>query len=262
MIRHGRSTVLAASFAFVLAACGGQTPPPPAAEPEPAPAPAPAAEPAPVVPAPVPAATPAPAPVQHAPAPAPKPAAPAPKPAAPPAPNVTAFVVPAGTEIVVDIHPGLSSKTSILGQKFTGTVTQAVAVEGHEAIAVGSTLHGTVQEVKSAAHWDKGGLLVLAFDQLTLPSGESFPMQSSLQFEGKSGSTGKRAGIIGGSAAGGAILGKVIGKDTKDAAIGAVIGGAIGTGIAAGQKGEEVEIPDAASLTIQLSQAVEVKVPA
>jgi len=260
MIRTSRSTLLAATLASLLAACGGQTPAPPAAAPEPAPAPAPAAaEPQPAAPAPAPANTPPPA--QHS-APAPKPAAPAPKPAAPAAPKSVAFTVPAGTEIVVEIQPGLSSKTSALGDKFTGTVTQAVAVEGHQAIAVGSKIHGTVQDVKSAAHWDKGGLLVLAFDQLTLPSGESFPMQSSLQFEGKSGSTGKRAGIIGGSAAGGAILGKVIGKDTKDAAIGAVIGGAIGTGIAAGQKGEEVEIPAAASLTIQLSQAVEVKVPA
>ncbi len=68
------------------------------------------------------------------------------------------------------------------------------------------------------------------------------------------GSGGKKAAIIGGSAAGGLLLGKVLGKDSKGAAL---IGGAIGTAVAGGTKGKESIINADEEVSVSLEHAAQ-----
>ena len=176
-----------------------------------------------------------------------------PQPVAPEAVRVT---VAEGTEIHVTLSTEVGSATSQPGDTLSARTTTAVLAGGRIAIPEGSTIHGRVTEVAPATKGlkvsEKGGAVVLSFNEVTTPRGDSTPMYASLVSVASS--KGKTAGIIGGSAAGGAILGKILGGDTKDAVIGAVVGGGIGTGIAAGTKGKELVIPAGADLVITLDQ--------
>jgi hypothetical protein len=160
----------------------------------------------------------------------------------------------------VTLSTGVGSETSQVGDSLSATTTAAVLVGDRVAIPMGSTIRGRVADVTSGTKGlkvsEKGGTVALAFDKVTTPRGFSTAMSGSIASIANS--SGKTAGIIGGSAAGGALLGKILGGSTKDAAIGAVVGGGIGTAIAAGTKGKELKIPAGTNLVIVLDQAMNI----
>jgi len=170
------------------------------------------------------------------------------------------LTVPQGTEMHVTLSTAIGSETSQVGDSLTATTTNAVMVGGRTAIPAGSIIRGRVADVQPGTKGlhisEKGGSVVLAFEKVTTPRGDSEPMSASLTQMASA--TGKTAGIIGGSAAGGALLGKILGGSTKDAALGAVLGGGIGTGIAAGTKGKELKIPAGTDLTLTLDEALRI----
>ncbi len=180
--------------------------------------------------------------------------------AAPHAVQTARLTVPQGTELHVTLSTAIGSETSQVGDTLTATTTNTVMVGDRTAIPEGSIIRGRVAEVTQSTKGlhisEKGGSVVLAFEKVTTPRGDSEPMSASLT--SMASSTGKTAGIIGGSAAGGAILGKILGGSTKDAALGAVLGGGIGTGIAAGTKGKELKIPAGTDLTLTLDQSLKI----
>jgi hypothetical protein len=149
-----------------------------------------------------------------------------------------------------------------VGDSLSATTTTPIVVGDRVAIPTGSTIHGQVTGVGPATKGldisEKGGVIVLAFDKITTPRGQSTSLSASLADFAKSGK--KTAGIIGGSAAGGALLGKILGGETKDAVLGAVLGGGIGTGIAAGTKGKELEIPAGTELLLTLDESLSISV--
>ena len=175
---------------------------------------------------------------------------------APRAVQAVRLTVPQGTEVHVTLSTPVGSETSQVGDSLTATTTNAIVVGDRTAIPAGSIIRGRVTHVtpgtKGLKISEKGGTVVLSFDKVTTPGGDSEPMSASLT--SMASSTGKTAGIIGGSTAGGALLGKILGGDTKDAALGAVVGAGIGTGIAAGTKGKAVKIPAGTDLTLTLDQ--------
>lgn len=179
---------------------------------------------------------------------------------APRAVQTARLTVPQGTEVHVTLSTAVGSETSQVGDALTATTTNAVMVGGRTAIPAGSIIRGRVSDVvqgtKGLDISEKGGSVVLSFEKVTTPRGDSEPLSASLTRMASS--TGKTAGIIGGSAAGGAILGKILGGSTKDAAIGAVVGGGIGTGIAAGTKGKELKIPAGTDLVLTLDEPLKI----
>jgi len=174
----------------------------------------------------------------------------------PRASEVVRVTVPQGTELQVTLSTAVGSETSQVGDHLTATTTAPVVVGDRVAIPAGSTIHGSVTGVSPANKGldisEKGGAVVLSFNEVTTPRGFSTPMSASLSRFAKSG--GKTAAIIGGSAAGGALLGKILGGSTQDIAAGAVVGGGIGTAIAAGTKGRALVIPAGTELALTLDQ--------
>ena len=168
------------------------------------------------------------------------------------------LTVPQGTEVHVTLSTAVGSETSQVGDSLTATTTENIEIGGKIAIPAGSIIRGRVSEVSPGTKGmhisEKGGSVVLTFDKVTTPGGDSEPLAASLT--SMASSTGKTAGIIGGSAAGGALLGKILGGDSKDAAVGAVVGGGIGTAIVAGTKGKELKIPAGTDLVLTLSQSL------
>ena len=151
-----------------------------------------------------------------------------------PAPVVV--TIPAGTSVSVNLPEPLSSETAVVGDRVRATLKSPLIVGDRVVFPAGSTVEGDVSDVKSAKKGFKetGGALSLRFNRIIAPDGHSASISAGFT-KLATGSAGKKAGIIGGSAVGGALLGKVLGKDAKG---GALIGGAIGTAVAGSTKGK------------------------
>lgn len=167
--------------------------------------------------------------------------------------------VPADTRIHVRLNDYLDSGQSRVGQRFTMTVAEAVAVGNTVVIPRGATVTGTVVEVESAQRPQKGGKLVLRPDALSL-DGETVLLQGTITGEGQSlegeGSIKEDLKEIGIAAGIGAALGGIL-KGGKGALAGVLIGGG---GAFLGTKGEQVKLRPETRLVIELSQSVSVPV--
>ena len=169
------------------------------------------------------------------------------------------LTVPGGTLIELTLNDSLGSAHSQVGDGFTARVASAVIVDGRKVIPAGSTVRGTVREVRAAKRGAGNASLTLGFTRIELPGGYSSTISASLTDRSES-KKKRNAAIIGGSAAGGAVLGRVLGKDTKGAVVGSVVGGAIGTGVVLSKEGEQVDLPEGTQIAIQLDSSI--KVPA
>ena len=176
-------------------------------------------------------------------------------PARPAAPAL--LTVPSGTSLEVQLNETLNSGTTTVGENFSAAVVEDVMVDGHVAIPAGSTLSGSVTEVKAAKHGAGNAQMTIGFNRLDLPGGYSTNVVASLS-KASASKKGRNGAIIGGSAAGGALLGRLIGKNTKCAVVGAIVGGGIGTGVVMSKEGSQVNLPAGAGLTIRLDQSLNV----
>jgi len=180
---------------------------------------------------------------------------PVPVPETPPKPAT--LRVPSGTVFDVELSSELDSGRNQVGDEFSARVTSSVVIDGQVSIPAGSTVHGTIEEVKAAKRGAGNASMTLRFHGLGLTSGHSIDISASIS-EGTGGKKKRNAAIIGGSAAGGAILGRVLGHGSKDSAIGAIVGGAIGTGVVVSKKGDQVKLPAGTTFSIQLDETIQV----
>lgn len=252
------------SLALLPLGCvqGGQTPPPPSATASPvaaAPAPVPAAPaappesaPAPTV-APRPASRPAAAPPASGPAPA---AAPLPKksesvPASAPAPAPTRvrLIVPVGTLLPLEMETTLSSATNHEGDPALAVLTEDVPLQGFK-LDKGAEVRGSVLNAVPAKRVKGQARLVVAFHSV-MKNGERLAINTEAIDNMAESTRSKDKKIIAGGAVGGLILGAI--KDgKKGAAIGTVLGAAAGTGAVLILKGDEVELPRGAHVTVEV----------
>jgi len=158
-----------------------------------------------------------------------------------------------GTEIHVRLETALSSKTARIEDRFEASVVDPVRHGGDVAIPAGARVRGVVQSVEPAHRPSKEGRIELQFDALYLDR-TRFEIRGTVVSLGEkqtSGETAKKAGI-------GAVLGGVLGGllGGKDAAIvGVVLGGG---GAVAGTKGDDVELPAGALLSVRLEKPPEI----
>lgn len=174
----------------------------------------------------------------------------APRPQEPQAVSVT---IPAGTSVAVTFGEMITSETAQVGDNVTATLKSPLIAGDRVAFPAGSRVQGQVSDVKPATKGfkDTGGALSISFNKIVAPDGHSASIAAGFTKLAE-GSAGKKAAIIGGSAAGGALLGKVLGKDSKGAAL---IGGAIGTAVAGGTKGKESIINADEEVSVNLERA-------
>jgi hypothetical protein len=228
---------------------------------QPAPAAAPPAPPATTPPASQSAAAPpaAPAATSGTPAPgaAPREAAPPPaKPAAPPEPKFREVTIPAGTALSVTVLSTLGSDTSKVEDRVKGSLAEPVLVSGTTAVPAGSTISGTVIDVKEPGRVKGKALLEFRFDRLTA-HGTTHKIETSRvssEPQGTRKSDVKKGGIGAGL---GAIVGGVAGGGSG-AAIGAVAGG---TGAVLATKGNQVRVAPGTVVSALLQEPVTVQVP-
>jgi hypothetical protein len=166
-------------------------------------------------------------------------------------------VVPAGTQLAVELTTPLATKTSLVGDAVEGRLASDVVVDGRRAAKAGATVRGSVTKIVSGSK-KVGGVpvLELKFDTLVAANGSTVSVNAPYSQQGKS-ETGKDTAKIVGGAAAGAIIGHQIDSD-KGSVIGGILGGAAGTA-AAHKTGGEVTIPAGQVLTVATGSSFEVK---
>jgi hypothetical protein len=137
-----------------------------------------------------------------------------------------ALTVPAGSVLHVRLTTTLTSKTNKTGDRFTGSVSQPITVNGQEVVPAGSTVEGHVAFIKHAGRIKGKAQMRVVVDDILSPEGDvKFPLAAGLEdtHAGPCASTGKdEEGTIEGC-----------GKSKKDAVKGAAIGAAVGAGAGA-----------------------------
>ena len=160
-----------------------------------------------------------------------------PPPPPPPPPPPKVYTVPSGTTLTVRISQDLSSKTSNVGDPFSGTLAQSIRVEGVTVLKAGAPVSGTVIAAHKQGRFKGAGDLGIELNRVG-----SYGVTTQ-EYEQTVKGKGKRTGaMVGGGAGGGALIGGIAGGG-KGALIGGLVGAGAGTVGAAVTGNKGVEIP-------------------
>jgi hypothetical protein len=173
------------------------------------------------------------------------------------------YTLAVGTLIDATITSTISSRQAKVGDVFTATVVEDVRnAGGAVAIPAGSTVQGTILEVRPAPNSRSTGTLALAVTSVTV-HGTAYDLNASIASlktvsKGR-GVEGADVARTAGGAAAGAILGQVIGKNTKGTLIGAVVGAGAGAVVSEVMKDVDIVLPAGSHLLLTLQQRLTVK---
>ena len=106
-------------------------------------------------------------------------AAPAPTPA--PAPTLN---VPVGEQLVLELQDSLHTGSSKKGDHVHFQTYREVVVGSLLAIPQGSSVRGTLTQVKKPGRAGRAGQISIHFDEITLPDGTVLPFEANLQRAG------------------------------------------------------------------------------
>jgi hypothetical protein len=167
-----------------------------------------------------------------------------------PAPRVR-LIIPAGTLLPIEIETTASSASSKEGDPVLAVLTEDVPLAGFK-LDQGAEVRGHVRTAIPAKRVKGQARLVVAFDAV-MENGEKLSITTEAIDNMAASTSGKDKKIIAGGAAAGLILGAI--KDgAKGAVVGTVIGAAAGTGAVLIIKGDEVELPRGARLTVAVTK--------
>lgn len=175
------------------------------------------------------------------------PVAPAAKTAPARAPNRVRLNVPAGTLLPLRMQTTLSSATSKEGDPALAVLSEDVPLDGFK-LDQGAEVRGRVLTAIAAKRVKGQARLVVGFDTV-MKNGEKLSITTEAIDNMAASTIGKDKKIIAGGAVGGLIVG-AIANGKKGAAIGTVVGAAAGTGAVLVMKGDEVELPRGAEVTV------------
>jgi hypothetical protein len=183
------------------------------------------------------------------------------RPPAPPAAPATTRLA-AGTTFDMAATDTISSRTAKNGDAFTARVVADVKnAAGQVVIPAGSTVNGTITDVKPAPNPRTPGTLTLTVTSVTV-RGNTYPIEGSIDslettHKGRGVTTGDAA-KVGAGAVAGAVLGRVIGGNKKGTIIGGVVGGIAGAGVASQTKDSDIVLPAGAHIIVRLTKELAV----
>jgi hypothetical protein len=145
--------------------------------------------------------------------------------------------LPVGTAVKMKLETAISTRTNKSGDRFSGRVTEGVALNGRTIIPVGASLEGHVARAQDRRRIRGTPTIDLRPDTIIMPSGDRYSLnavavdtnarpdvdvndEGKLKGRGHDGGDWKETGIV---AAGGAIAGGVI-AGGEGALIGAGVG--------------------------------------
>lgn len=181
-------------------------------------------------------------------------------------------VVPAGTSIPAVVSTPLSSEYLTMGQPVSVTLGSDFYYNNTLIAPAGSTVSGTVTQVKKATHGTINGNLRVRFTEIITPYGSRVPISAQIRTDDGTGllvggtkmdsakgyakdmAIGAGAGALTGLVAS-AIAGGAVGKGT---AIMTGVGAGAGLAKSLWDKGGDVVIPSNSSIELQVDQPITV----
>jgi len=170
------------------------------------------------------------------------------------APELT---IPAGSTIHVTLNNGITTETANVGDAWSGTVEQALVVDGRNIIPAGSPASGTVTVATPAQKGDRA-TLDLGLSSVTIRD-RSYRLHGSTEAIIAGSTRARNLGAIGAATAAGAVIGHAITGTGKGTVIGAIVGGGAATGAVYKTKGYQVELKPGTALTFTTSEALAVR---
>lgn len=159
--------------------------------------------------------------------------------------------IPADTRLPIEIQTPVTTATSREGDPVLAVLTEDVPLDGFK-LDKGAEVRGSVLTAVSAKRVKGRAHLVVRFNAV-MEKGERIAISTEAIDSLAASTSGKDKKIIAGAAVGGLIVGAI--KDGgKGAAIGTVVGAAAGTGAVLIMKGDEVEMPRGARLSIVVTK--------
>lgn len=165
--------------------------------------------------------------------------------------------VPSGTSLEVTLNTALTSETASVGDVWTGSIQNAVIVDGRDVIPAGSAVAGTVTAVKPAHKGDRA-MLDLGLKSVTV-GGRSYEVHGTTEAIIAGSTRARNLGAIAGSAAAGALIGKAVSGSNKGAVVGGVVGGGVATGVVSQTEGYQVVLKQGIALTFTTNEPVAVR---
>lgn len=177
--------------------------------------------------------------------------------------------LPAGTALRMKLETPISTRTSKVGDAFSGRVVDAVIVQGKTVIPVGAAVEGHIVKVTDPRRVKGKPMVDLRPDLLTMPDGTKYTInavvvetderldtsvdeEGRIQGQGMSGSDKKEIAIGAGAGLGvGAIAG-----GGKGAAVGALVGASV-TVAHWLTKRHSFELPAGTEIVLELSRPME-----
>lgn len=172
-----------------------------------------------------------------------------------------ARVLPSGSTLSITLDQEIGTKSSRVGDTFTGTVDNAiVASNGATVVPAGSRVYGKVTGLDNSDHVGEPAAIKVDFERIEV-RGQSHPLSAkvtatNLQTRGGDtrSETLKKAGI---GAAAGAVLGAVLsGGELSKILLGGALGAAAGTVISLGVGDVEGVLPAGTKMTLQTTSTV------
>ena len=183
-------------------------------------------------------------------------------------------MIPAGVSIPALTNTVLSSETLSLGQSISIPVSNNFYYNNSLVAPSGSSINGTVVQVKKAGRAGINGKLMIKFTNIITPYGQMIPISGHIKTDDGTGllvggtkadsakeyakdvAVGAGAGAVGGVVMGALSGGKV----GKGAAYGTAVGAGVGLAKSLWDKGVAVEIPAGAQIDIVIDQPITVTV--
>ena len=178
--------------------------------------------------------------------------------------------VPSGTTIPATATMEISSENLVLGQNVNVTLSKDFYYDNNLVAPVGSSINGTIVDVKNAGRAGINGQIMVRFTNIVTPYGQMIPILAKIQTDDNSGvvkggtrkdsATNYAKDIAVGTAAGaitGVIMGPISGGEVgKGAAYGTAIGAGLGLAKSLFDKGEPAVIPVGSVINIVLDQQI------
>jgi hypothetical protein len=167
------------------------------------------------------------------------------------------LTLPAGTSIDVALASTITSETADVGNAWSGSVRNALSLDGRNVIPAGSSVSGTVTGVKPAKKGDRA-MLDLGMTSVNV-GGRNYNVNGNMESVVAGSTRARNLGAIGAATVVGAIIGHQIGGSRTGTIVGGVVGGGAATGVVAASDGYQVTLKPGTELTFTTSQSVAVR---
>ena len=164
------------------------------------------------------------------------------------------LTLPSGTSIDVTLDTRLTSETASVGSVWSGSVRNALVVDGKTVVPAGSSVAGTVTSVKPARKGDRA-MLDLGLTSISV-DGHSYRVGGTTEAIIAGSTRARNLGAIAAATAAGAVIGHQVGKSDKGTIIGGLIGGGAATGVVSQTQGYQVVLKEGTPLTFTTNETV------